>query len=261
MLWRIPGADGHFDPYKVMVSELMLQQTQVERVASKYSAFLEQYPTVQALAAAELGDVLKVWNGLGYNRRAKYIWQTAQKVVADYDGHFPETVEELKRLPGVGPNTAGAVVAYAYDKPVLFIETNVRTVIIHHFVKNKIDIPDSDIVEILKAVAPHPNIDKRTVQGARLGPREFYWALMDYGSYLKKTEGNLNRASRHYTKQSKFHGSKRQLRGHVIRELAKGPKSLAVLQKEISDDRLPDILDGLVREKMIVKHGMAYRLS
>ena len=262
MLWRIPDKDGNFDPYKIMVSELMLQQTQVDRVTPKYEAFLEAFPSVKSLAAAELGNVLKLWNGLGYNRRAKYIWQAASTVVEDFDGHFPETVHQLKRLPGVGANTAGAIVAYAYNKPVLFIETNVRTVIIHYFFRDKVDIPDADILEVLKAVAPHPNSDKRAVQGATLSPREFYWAMMDYGSYLKHSVGNLNRASRHYTKQSKFDGSMRQLRGKVIRLLADGPETHTGLHKALSgDERLDDVLETLVREEMIKKRGKSYHLS
>jgi A/G-specific adenine glycosylase len=261
MLWRQPDSRGHFDPYKILVSELMLQQTQVDRVTPKYVAFLEKFPDVEKLASAELGDVLKLWNGLGYNRRAKYIWQAAQSVMQDYQGHFPETVEDLKKLPGVGPNTAGAIVAYAYDQPVLFIETNVRTVIIHHFFKDKADIPDSAILEVLKAIAPHPNTDKRAIQGGQLGPRQFYWAMMDYGTFLKKSVGNLNRASRHYGKQSKFHGSKRQLRGKVIRLLTGGSKSKTMLHTDIDDERLDDVLDGLISEQMITRHGNSYRLS
>lgn len=261
MLWRQPDKKGQFDPYKIMVSELMLQQTQVDRVTPKYQSFLKQFPTVASLAGAELSDVLKLWNGLGYNRRAKFIWQAARMVMHDYEGQFPETAGDLQKLPGIGPNTAGAITAYAYDQPVLFIETNVRTVLIHHFFKDKQEIPDSEIREVLKAVAPHPNKDKRAVQGANLAPRQFYWAMMDYGSYLKKTVGNLNRASKQYTVQSTFKGSRRQLRGQVIRLLGGGPHTLAQLQKHIPDERLEDVLDALAREGMVARHGKTVRLA
>jgi A/G-specific adenine glycosylase len=255
MLWRRPGKGGHFDPYKILVSEVMLQQTQVDRVTPKYSAFMQTFPTVQELAAAKLSDVLKVWNGLGYNRRAKYLWQAAQMIVDDFDGQFPDTLAELKRIPGIGSNTAGAILAYAYNKPVVFVETNIRTVIIHHFFKDKTSVHDSEIKEVLDKVLPSK------VSGAILSPREFYWAMMDYGTYLKKTVGNLSRSSRHYTRQSKFQGSLRQLRGQVIRLLTDGPLTEKNLHDAINDERLDDVLDALEREAFIARHGRQVRLS
>jgi A/G-specific adenine glycosylase len=200
MLWRHSEKNGHFDPYKILVSEVMLQQTQVDRVTPKYTQFLHKFPTVQDLAAARLSDVLKVWSGLGYNRRAKYIWDAAKMLEKEFNGEFPETIEELKSIPGIGPNTAGALMAYAYNKPVVFIETNIRTVIIHHFFKDKTSVTDKQIREVLAKVVPKAG--KNDVQGSILEPREFYWAMMDYGSYLKKTIGNLSRASKHYTRQN-----------------------------------------------------------
>lgn len=262
MAWRQPDKQGLFDPYKIMVSELMLQQTQVDRVTPKYQLFLRHFPDVKSLSEASLGEVLKVWNGLGYNRRAKYIWQAAQAVDSDFDGQFPETAEQLKKLPGVGPNTAGAIMAYAYNQPVIFLETNIRTVIIHHFFKDKADIPDGDIRDILDLLVPyHPKHDTTRMRGAVLGPREFYWAMMDYGSYLKKTVGNLNRVSKHYSKQTKFHGSRRQLRGRVIRELTAKPHSKKALMDMVDDERLDAVLDALIREGMIARKGSVYHLS
>jgi A/G-specific adenine glycosylase len=261
MLWRKAGTNGHFDAYKIMVSELMLQQTQVDRVTPKYMAFLKAFPTVEDLAQATLGEVLTAWNGLGYNRRAKFIWQAAQVIVKEYEGQFPDTISELQKLPGIGPNTAGAIMAYAYNQPVVFIETNIRTVIIHHFFKDKSGIPDKDIREVMEAVVPAGKSDKGRMQGSVLGPREFYWAMMDYGSYLKKTVGNTARASKHYTRQSAFHGSKRQLRGQIIRELTVGPLTLTKLEARIDDERLMDILDALSAEGMISKRNDTYHLS
>ena len=237
--WRLPESDDGFDPYKIMVSELMLQQTQVSRVVPKYEAFLERFPNAKTLAAAELGDVLRAWQGLGYNRRAKFLWQAAQAVTAL--GVFPATPDELVKLPGVGANTAGAIAAYAYNQPVVFVETNIRTVYIHHFFADRSGIADKEILALVE----------QTVD--REQPREFYWALMDYGSHLKATVGNLNNASKHYAKQSAFHGSRRQLRGQVLRVLSAKALPLGKLQALITDDRLEAVLLELVRESLVRK--------
>jgi A/G-specific adenine glycosylase len=162
--WRLPEADGSFEPYKIMVSELMLQQTQVPRVVPKYQAFLERFPSVDALAAAELGEVLRAWQGLGYNRRAKFLWQAAQVVRTQRS--FPDTAEGLVKLPGIGRNTAGAILAYAYNQPVVFVETNVRTVYIHHFFADRTDIHDTEIAALVAQT-----LDREQ-------PRDFFWALM-----------------------------------------------------------------------------------
>lgn len=259
MLWRRPESHGHFDPYKILVSEVMLQQTQVDRVTPKYTQFLRKFPTVHELASAKLSDVLKVWNGLGYNRRAKYIWEAAKMVEKDFNGEFPVVLEELKRIPGIGPNTAGAIMAYAYNEPVVFVETNIRTVIIHHFFKDKSSVHDAEIREVLTRVMPQSS--QKDMQGVVLGPREFYWAMMDYGAFLKKTVGNLSRASRHYTRQSTFQGSLRQIRGKIVRMLTMGPMTEKALQEQIADDRTDDVLDALEREGLISRHGNRVRLS
>jgi A/G-specific adenine glycosylase len=237
LVWRLPEPNGSFDPYKIMVSELMLQQTQVARVIPKYEAFLRRFPTVTILAEAELGDVLREWQGLGYNRRAKFLWQAAQKIAED--GSFPNTTEGLTALPGIGVNTAGAVMAYAYNVPVFFVETNIRTVYIHHFFAGLSDITDKEIAALLEQTLNHEN------------PREFYWALMDYGSYLKSTVGNPNKASRHYAKQSKFEGSRRQVRGLIIRMLGDKPYDPEILRQAVADDRYAEVVQELLAEGMI----------
>lgn len=122
------------DPYRVLVSEIMLQQTQVDRVLPKYYAFLERFPTIEALAAAPTGDVIRAWAGLGYNRRALNLQRTAQSVLADHGGRFPEQPEELRRLPGIGPYTAGAVACFAFEQDVAFMDTNIRRVVGRVFV-------------------------------------------------------------------------------------------------------------------------------
>lgn len=244
--WRMPEADGTFDPYKVMVSEIMLQQTQVPRVMPKYTAFLTRFPDARRLASAELGDVLRVWQGLGYNRRAKFLWQAAQQVVEA--GAFPDTPDELVRLPGVGRNTAGAILAYAYNQPAVFIETNIRTVFIHHFFVDQAEVHDNAIYELLDATLDREH------------PREFYWALMDYGSFLKATVGNLNKISKHYAKQTAFNGSRRQIRGAVLRVLGGGAQTRTALQQLIPDVRLASVLEDLSTEGLIRRDHGTYSL-
>jgi len=247
--WRQPERDGSFDPYKIMVSELMLQQTQVARVIPKYEAFLVQFPTIAALAAAELGAVLTAWQGLGYNRRAKYLWQAAN-VVMEQGGALPDTIDELVKLPGIGKNTAGAIMAYAYNQPVVYVETNIRTVVIYHFFADQQTVSDGEIAARMQALLEMSSEDART----------FYWALMDYGSHLKQTIGNLNKLSKTYVKQSKFHGSKRQVRGGVLRLLSEGDKTLNMLSDLLPDERLVAVLDELVDEEMIYRHAQLYSM-
>lgn len=238
--WRLPEPSGAFDPYKILVSEIMLQQTQVPRVLPKFKEFTQLFPTFDALAAAPLSDVLKAWSGLGYNRRAKFLWQAAHMVVDDFHGELPAASAELVKLPGVGPNTAGALLAYAFNVPAVYIETNVRTVFIHHFFADREGVDDRDILELVARTVP---VDART----------WYWALMDYGTHLKQTIGNLNKSSKHYTVQSRFAGSKRQLRGEVLRQLASGPKTAKELFKVLADERAELVLDDLADEGMITR--------
>lgn len=244
--WRIPEADGSFNPYKIVVSELMLQQTQVARVIPKYAAFLTRFPSAQALAEAELGDVLRAWQGLGYNRRAKFLWQAAQRVVEQ--GGFPHTVSDLMRLPGVGANTAGAIAAYAFNQPAVFVETNIRSVYMYHFTRDDHIVSDDFIRD---AVA-------RTLDSEH--PREFYWALMDYGTYLK-TKVRNNQQSKHYVKQSTFHGSKRQVRGQVLRLLSAQAYTSKQLAAAISDERLLLVLTELKQEGLIMQKKRTYHLA
>lgn len=251
--WRKPAANGLFDPYTIMVSEIMLQQTQVGRVIPKYQQFLQLFPTVFALAQAPLADVLQAWSGLGYNRRAKFLWQAAQYVQTQCDGVFPQEVADLVALPGVGKNTAGAIATYAFNTPEAFIETNIRTVFIHHFFADHADVSDAALLPYITQV-----LDEL---GASRTPREWYWALMDYGTYLKQTVGNVSRKSKTYAKQSTFEGSKRQVRGQVLRALAEGPQTTSDLTALVSDDRLSGVLTDLVGERMIFEDDGRYHLG
>ncbi|HEX8182858.1 MAG TPA: hypothetical protein VF575_04640 [Candidatus Saccharimonadales bacterium] len=255
MPWRQPEADSSFDPYKILVSELMLQQTQVPRVTPKYLAFIHRFPSVKSLADATLQDVLEMWSGLGYNRRAKYLWTAAHMIIRDYELVFPATRDGLLQLPGVGPNTAGAIMAYAYNQPAVYVETNIRTVIIHHFFPNEVAVPEAAIRDIVTEIVA--DIDGDTY----MSPREFYWALMDYGAYLKQSVGNLNQASASYSRQSRFEGSRRQLRGRVIRMLTAGPQSSADIMAAMPDARTKSVLTDLQTEGMIAYHANLYRIA
>lgn len=247
--WRLADADGSFDPYKIMVSELMLQQTQVARVIPKFLTFVKKYPTVQVLAASSLADVLTMWSGLGYNRRAKFLWQAAQVIVEHHAGQLPGTKEDLVKLPGIGPNTAGAILVYAQDLPAIFVETNIRTVFLHHFFNDQKDVPDSALLSLLEQSLP--------TNAARL----WYWALMDYGTHLKRTVGNVSRASAHYAKQSKFDGSRRQIRGQILRLLTAAPRTVLFLYNAIPDERLGSVLADLTKEGFIEEKDSYYGLS
>lgn len=246
--WRQAASGQKLDPYHVLVSEIMLQQTQVSRVIPKYCQFLAIFPDVTALAAASLGEVLRVWSGLGYNRRAKFLWQAAAVIMQEYKGHFPQHREQLVQLPGVGVNTAGAVLAYAFNQPAIFVETNIRTVFIHYYFHAQAGIPDRAILELVGQTLDRSN------------PREWYWALMDYGSWLKQTIGNVNHRSKSYVRQSAFAGSRRQLRGQIIRLLGKRPLTGRQLRMQLQDARLPEVIDELLAEQLIQKRSETYYL-
>jgi A/G-specific adenine glycosylase len=236
------------DAYHITVSEVMLQQTQVARVIPKYLEFLAAFPTVADLAGAELGDVLRAWQGLGYNRRAKYLWQAAQTIVADFGGQFPDSTEQLVGLPGIGKNTAGAIVTYAFNQPALFVETNIRTVIIHHFFTNTSAVSDKEILDVLAEVITDE-------------PRIFYWAMMDYGSQLKTDGVRLNARSTQYIKQSPFAGSRRRVRGKILRLLAARAYQKSALLAAVSDERTEAVLQDLEREGMVTHRGETYLLT
>ncbi|MCX6727309.1 MAG: A/G-specific adenine glycosylase [Candidatus Saccharibacteria bacterium] len=256
MPWRTAKLDGMFDPYCIMVSEIMLQQTQVSRVIEKYQKFLDQFPSVQKLADAPLSDVIRIWQGLGYNRRAKFLHLAAQKVVSEFGSKFPTDKAQLSTLPGIGANTAGAIMAYAYNEPVVYIETNIRTVFIHHFFEDHDTISDSQLLPLLQQC-----IDKLEGHSGKYSFREWYWALMDYGAYLKQQVGNKSRKSKAYTKQSKFEGSRRQVRGAVLRLLTQDEMKLGALRRNIADDRLLSVLIDLTQEGMIKQVDNHYSLS
>lgn len=229
-------------PYYVLVSELMLQQTQVDRVVPKFLAFIERFPSESELAEAPLAEVLKLWNGLGYNRRAKFLHEAAKTIIQEYGGVFSSNYTDLVELPGIGPNTAGAILAYAFNQPAIFIETNVRTVFFHHFFADADQVDDREIRELLGCV-----IDKEN-------PREFYWALMDYGRWLKRSGAGRIRVSKHYKKQGPLKGSVREVRGQIIRQLASGDLSETELRMTLTaDERFDAALKGLLADGLVMQ--------
>ncbi|MDD4989073.1 MAG: A/G-specific adenine glycosylase [Candidatus Pacebacteria bacterium] len=234
------------DPYRILVSEIMLQQTQVSRVTPKYESFLKRFPTVQKIATANTGDVLKLWQGLGYNRRALNLQKSAKIICEKFGGVVPDDLEKLDSLPGIGLATAGAISAYAWNKPTLFIETNIRRVFLHFFFNDA----DCKMVED-EVIFPFVEraLDKKN-------PREWYYALMDYGAMLKATVPNPNRRSAHYTKQSKFTGSNREVRGKILKFLSEtGKVSEKKLLEKIADERSLSNINAMIREGFLKRKG------
>ena len=229
-------------PYYVLVSELMLQQTQVDRVIPKFNDFIAQFPDETSLANAPLADVLILWSGLGYNRRAKFLHDSAKKITTEFNGAFPKKYTDILSLPGVGPGTAGAILTYAYNKVAPFIETNVRTVYFHHFFPDGEKTSDEQLKVIVAQTLDHEN------------PREFYWALMDYGTWLKKNGAGKITQSKHYKKQAPLKGSVRELRGLLMKHLSRTDAKFSALQEQYGDDpRFTRALDGLIADGLIVR--------
>lgn len=226
------------NPYKILVSEIMLQQTQVDRVIPKYKEFIKKFPTAQTLSKASLQEVLSLWSGLGYNRRAKYLREAAKEISSK---GFPKTIEGLKSLSGVGPYTACAVAVFSYSQVHVLIETNIRSVFIHEFFPKKKKVADKDIFPLIEATL------------YKKDPRMWYWALMDYGAYLKKTLPNPSRKSKHHSTQSAFKGSLREVRGYILK---KAP--LKVSDIPFEKERVSKALNSLVKEGFLtVKKGYA----
>lgn len=239
------------EPYHIFISEIMLQQTQVSRILRKYEPFLETFPNFQSLAKSPLSEVLKEWSGIGYNRRALYLKTSAEMVVENHNGILSHDPLQLQKLPGIGYATACAIVTYSFNIPTVFIETNIRRIFIHHFFQDREAIADKDIYPLVEQT-----VDKQK-------SREWYWALMDYGTYLAKAIPNLNKKSKHYAVQSKFEGSNRQLRGKILRLLGEN-KSLFKerLYKLLDNDaRCAKIIEALSAEGFIVEKNNIFSIK
>lgn len=225
----------------------MLQQTQVNRVIEKYKSFLKKFPTLESLAQASQREVLKEWIGLGYNRRALFLKKGAEFVVKDLKGKFPKDVTELQKIPGIGHYTARAIATFAYNQKHSFVETNIRTVYFNHFFKGKDEVNDKEILELVEKTLPEKDF------------REWYYALMDYGSYLKKGGKGMNTRSKHYTKQSKFEGSDRQIHAGIVRHLTKNGRTSfnEILKLPYDEERIEIQIQKLLDQEMIfLKKGI-----
>lgn len=249
------------DLYRILLSEVMLQQTQVSRVLIKYEEFLHAFPNMEDLARAPLRSILTVWRGMGYNRRALYLKQTAARLTKQLTApkqNTPQTATHTAasiaegRFPGIGPNTAASICAFAFNRPTIFIETNIRTVFLHHFFPRAKNVPDKQLLPLIAAA-----LDKKN-------PREWYYALMDYGAMLKKTIGNPSRRSKHYATQSRFEGSARQLRGRIVKLLTQRthlPLTAIATTLKKSPAALTPILASLARDGLIKKKNNLYAIS
>ena len=244
------------DPYKILVSEIMLQQTQTDRVIPYYKKWLNRFPDFKTLAVAKFSEIYPFWQGLGYNRRGLNLQKAAQKAIAEYKGKLPADIEVLEEFPGIGPYTARAVSIFSFNTPVACIETNIRRVFIYHFSPKKARVSDEEILKIAELA-----LDKKN-------SREWHWALMDYGSHLRSTlslsrGGSPNKRHKNYSIQPKFEGSLRQIRGAVLRNLMEKKMTKAQLIKASasSADKAKIVILALEKEGLIKQNKKAYSLN
>ncbi len=228
------------DPYKILISQVMLQQTQADRVIPYYKKFIAKFPTIKMLAKANFKEIYPLWQGLGYNRRALALQKLAKEVTEKYKGKLPVSIPLLEELSGIGPYTARAVSIFAFNRPIACIETNIRRVFIHHFFEDAEVVSDEEILPILELALP---VKKS---------REWHWALMDYGAYLKSQVPNPNRRHKNYAVQSKFEGSVRQVRGAILKNLSE-PKSLTQFVKvtKFEKKKILTVLGALENEGFV----------
>ncbi|HSE35398.1 MAG TPA: A/G-specific adenine glycosylase [Candidatus Paceibacterota bacterium] len=223
MPWRPSQAKigtARFDPYKILVSEIMLQQTQVDRVRGKYAEFMHMFPTVRALARAPLGDVLRAWSGLGYNRRAKYLHAAAQVIVRIHGGRFPRTYEALTALPGIGRSTAAGILAFAWNVEVPMIDTNIRRILGRVFPKAR-TMSDAELFRFGIALIPKGR------------GRAWNYAMLDIGATLCTARGHtaacpfsllhgrIRAEPKLSTKKERFKDSRRYIRGKILAQIAR----------------------------------------
>lgn len=239
-------------PYAVVMSEFMLQQTQVARVTEKFVQFMDTWPDWARLAAAPRIEVVAAWKGLGYNRRALWLHGVAQRVTVEFGGILPDSRDILESFRGIGPNTAGAIMAYAFNAPVVFVETNIRRVFIHHFMGDRDEIHDRELIPFIE-----DSIDREH-------PREWYWALMDYGSFLATQLTNPNRRSKHHTIQNRFEGSRRQLRGKILEILLRADMTVDEIVEGIQlfkRHEIQVVLNELTSEGFLAMTGSRYTMN
>ncbi|MFX0026763.1 MAG: A/G-specific adenine glycosylase [Candidatus Hermodarchaeota archaeon] len=235
-----------------MVSEIMLQQTQTSRVSEKFLEFIKRFPDFNTLAKAPLEDILNIWQGLGYNRRAIALKNIAEIIVSSYNGNLPADLDTLKSFPQIGYNTASSILVFAFNIPTYFIETNIRRVYIYFFFQDKKIVNDKDVLKLTKKTIDLSN------------PRDWYYGLMDYGVMLKRNHPELNKKSVHYQKQSKFKGSNREIRGEILKMLLeeKALEEIEIIQKiDKNPERVKKILNTMSKEGFIKKINQNYTIS
>lgn len=240
------------DPYHIVVSEIMLQQTQVERVKYKFNAFIERFPDFTTLAAAPRSQVIEAWQGLGYNRRALALHLAAQRVIEEYQGVLPDDPTILATFKGIGCATAASICAFAFNRPTPFIETNIRAVYLHTFFYQQMGVPDKQLMPLVACTLDTQN------------PRHWYYALMDYGVALKKAFNNPARQSAHYGKQSRFEGSERQVRGLILKALSTyGALTLQGLSEHTNreSERVERNVNNLCREGFVRLEKELFKLA
>ena len=240
------------DPYPILVSEVMLQQTQTDRVLPKYRQFIERWPNIKSLSRANLGEVFSAWRGLGYNRRARGLLDSAKILERSYGGVVPDSPDLLQRLPMIGPATASAICAFAFRSPLVFFETNIRRVYIHFFFEGRQGVADRELIPFAETA-----LDMND-------PRSWYYALMDYGVFLKRHFVNPNRRSLHYARQGKFENSNRQIRGSILGILSEeGPLDSAGLRLRLQfpEERIDYCLEQLGLEGLVAAESGRYRIA
>lgn len=229
------------DPYHILVSEVMLQQTQVSRVIPKYTEFIEAFPSIRALAKASPARVLTLWKGMGYNRRALYLKKTAQMIVEVYGGVFPDTQAVLVKLPGLGLYTARAIMVFAFGQNVSMIDTNIRQIITHYFFKG-LPQKEKDIQRVADLLVPKGR------------SWEWHQALMDYGALAMTTKKRDMKVAR---KQKPFKDSDRYFRGRIIDLLrSEDCEELQLVHRFTShygktDEFVNGIINGLIKDGLI----------
>jgi A/G-specific adenine glycosylase len=232
------------DPYAIAVSEVMLQQTQVSRVIPKYAEFMKTWPDVYSLAGARQDSVLRIWKGMGYNRRALYLHRMAKDVVGLYDGKFPDKEELLAALPGLGTYTVRAILVFAFRKNTVCVDTNIRKIITHYFFKDKPQKP-AIIQSLAEQLVP---VGKSW---------EWHQALMDYGALELNQSRITYQVSR--KKQKPFRETNRFFRGRIIDILREGKAEEHSLIDKFSETYGKDkkftknIIESLIKDQLAVR--------
>ncbi len=237
---KLPWRDTT-DPYYILVSECMLQQTQVERVIPFYERWLKRFSSVEMLYEASLREVLQQWQGLGYNRRGQNLHKTAGVIVEEFQGDVLSALPHYKKLPGVGEYTASAVQAFAANKDIAAVDTNIRRILIAHFHLDE-KISKAELADIAYQCVPKGR------------SREWHNALMDYGAnYMTAKRSGIASLG----KQGQFEGSDRQVRSRILRFLLSHTEGVhkEKLFRELSDidkKRTSEILKKMIQEKLII---------